>query len=132
MYCGARGKLRSANHRRYGGAPIRLEWSGTLVYDDFSKLNMEIRTDPATAEVLRKTGIVTDNGVISADGKTVVDMQNRTLTYVVEGQPAAFVVTGPLALNRPRHWVVEGNLLTLTTRDADEKPLSVGRWRKQP
>ena len=63
--------------------------------------------------------------------KTTMREQNRTLTYVIEGQPAGYAATGPLALTRPRHWVVEGNVLTLTTRDMDGKPLSVSRWRKQ-
>ena len=53
---------------------------------------------------------------------------NRTLTYVLADQPPSG--TGPLAINRPRHWQVEGTLLTLTTQDETGKPLSVGRWRK--
>jgi hypothetical protein len=53
------------------------------------------------------------------------------MTYLLEGQPSGFGVPGPLGTARPRHWVVEGNLLTLTTQDDAGKPLSVGRWRKQ-
>ena len=45
----------------------------------------------------------------------------------VEGQPAAG--TGPLAMNRPRHWQVEGNLLTLTTKDDAGNVASVGEPR---
>jgi hypothetical protein len=30
----------------------------------------------------------------------------------------------------PRHWVVEGDTLTLTTKDQAGKPLSVGRWKR--
>jgi hypothetical protein len=55
-------------------------------------------------------------------------MQNRTLTYVIAGQPAGN--TGPLALSRPRHWQVDGNVLTLTTKDDAGKPVSVSKWRK--
>ena len=91
---------------------------------------MEVRADAASADVLTKAGIVNDGGVISTKGRVAVDMQNRTMTYILEGQAGGFVVTGPLGANRPRHWVVEGNLLTLTTRDDAGKPLSVGRWRK--
>jgi hypothetical protein len=69
--------------------------------------------------------------LLSSDGRVVVDMSGRTLTYVFEGQPAA-VATGPLATSRPRHWQVEGDLLTLTTQDDQGKPLSIGRWQKQP
>ena len=57
-------------------------------------------------------------------------MQARTLTYVVQGQPPAGAPSGPLALNRKRHWVVEGNLLTLTTKADDGKALSVAKWQK--
>ena len=55
-------------------------------------------------------------------------LQNRTLTYVIQGQ--APLVPGPLSINRPRHWVVEGDTLILTTRDEAGNPLSVGRWKR--
>jgi hypothetical protein len=54
-------------------------------------------------------------------------MQNRTLTYIIQGQPAS---TGPLAVTRPRYWEVEADLLTLTTRGDDGQAASVGRWRR--
>src|SRR4029450_7135438 len=89
---------------------------------------MDIRADQTSSDILRAAGVEIRDGVISSNGRTVVDMQNRTLTYILEGQtPSA---TGPLAINRPRHWQVEGTLLTLTTQDEAGKPLSVGRWRK--
>jgi hypothetical protein len=91
---------------------------------------MELRTDQATGDALRPTGIDVRDGVMSTEGRTAVDLQNRTLTYVLEGQPPA-ATGGPLAMNRPRHWEVAGSLLTLTTRGDDGKPLSVGRWRKR-
>lgn len=113
-----------------GKAPVPLTGSGKLTYDDFGNLTMDIRADQASSDVLRASGIDIPDGVISSHGRTVVDMQNRTLTYVIEGQ--ATVGTGPLATSRPRYWQVDGNLLTLTTKDDAGKPLSVGRWRKVP
>jgi hypothetical protein len=111
------------------GAPaVRLTGSGTLSYDEFGNLKMDIRTDQASSDILRAAGVEIRDGVISSSGRTAVDMQNRTLTYVLEGQRPSG--TGPLAINRPRHWQVEGTLLTLTTQDEAGKPLSVGRWRK--
>jgi hypothetical protein len=89
---------------------------------------MEIRAEQSAADVLRAAGIDTRDGMISSEGRTTVDMQNRTLTYSVPGQSG----TGPLALNRPRYWDVQGDLLTLTTKDESGKPLSVGRWRRIP
>ncbi len=112
-----------------GKAPITLKGAGTLTYDEFGNLRMEIRTDRDAADLLRSAGIdIRDDGMISSDGRTAVDMQNRTLTYTIQGQPTTGL--GPLAPNRPRHWQVEGNVLTLTTRDDAGKALSVGRWNK--
>jgi hypothetical protein len=114
-----------------GRAPVTLKGQGTLSYDDFGNLQMEIRTDEQSADLLRAAGIDIRDNSISTSGRTVVDMQNRTLTYVVEGQ-APTSASGPLALNRPRHWEVQADRLTLTTRDESGKPLSVGRWRRMP
>jgi hypothetical protein len=111
-----------------GKGPVALKGAGTLVYDDFGNLRMEIRADEQSSDVLRAAGIDIRDGVISSDGRTVVDLQHKTLTYVIQGQPKAG--GGPLAANRPRHWQVEGDLLTLTTKDDAGNPLSVGRWRK--
>ncbi len=110
-----------------GKAPIVLKGSGTLTYDEFSNLRMEIRADQSSSDLLRAAGIDIRDGVISSEGRTAVDMQNRTLTYIIPGQAGA---TGPLAVNRPRHWEVKENMLTLTTKDENGKPLSVGHWRK--
>jgi hypothetical protein len=54
-------------------------------------------------------------------------MQNRTLTYVLLGQP---VSNRGLATSRPRDWQVDGPVLTLTTTDDGGTPVSAGRWRK--
>jgi hypothetical protein len=112
-----------------GGPPLTLKGSGTLSYDDFGNLKIEIRADQAASDLLRAAGIEIRDGVISSDGRTAVDLQNRTLTYIVSGQTPS---TGPLALTRPRYWEVNGDLLTLTTKDDSGKPMSIGRWRKIP
>jgi hypothetical protein len=109
-----------------GQPPITLTGAGTLSYDNFGNLRIEIRADETSADLLRAAGIDIRDGLISSDGRTAVDMANRTLTYVVPGQSAG----GPLALNRPRHWEVQGDLLILTTKDDSGRPTSVGRWRK--
>lgn len=111
-----------------GQAPVALKGSGTLVYDDMSNLRMEIRADQESADLLRRAGIDIRDGVISTDGRTAIDLQNRTLTYVLEGQ--APLMEGPLSMRHPRHWAVEGDTLTLTTKDASGNPLSIGRWRR--
>lgn len=115
-----------------GAAPISLKGTGRLVYDGYGNMRVEVQTDPGTGGLLRKAGVENLDGRLSSDGRTIVDMQARTLAYVVEGQPTGKTeVLGPLALRRLRHWEVDGNLLTLTTKDDAGKPLSISKWRKQ-
>lgn len=112
------------------GEPIRLTGAGTLQYDEYSNLKIEIRTDPATAERLRVAGMQTNGGVLSSDGRAALDVQQKTLTYILQGQPTGAAASGPLGMNRKRHWQVEDGTLTLTTRDDAGKPMSVSRWKK--
>ncbi len=119
--------LESFEIRPPGKPAVTPKATGLLTYDDFGNLAMEIRVDQATSDLLRPMGIELRDGAISSSGRTAVDMQNRTLTYVLEGQaPGA----GPLAMNRPRYWQVEGDILTLTTKDDAGNPASIGRWKK--
>jgi len=113
-----------------GQQPIKLDGNGTLSYDEFGNMDIEIRVEQATAQTLERAGVTTDQGVISTKGRTAVDMQAHTLTYILAGQPTLVAPTGPLALNLPRHWVVDGNVLTLTTKAADGRTLSEGKWQK--
>jgi hypothetical protein len=99
-----------------------------------SNLDIQIRVaDKAMAESLERAGIPLQDGVISTTGRTVIDMQARTLSYILEGQPALQLgpPSGPLALIRPRHWELNGNVLTLTTKGDDGKPVSIGAWQKE-
>ena len=114
---------------RPGQPPVLLKGSGTLTYDDMSNLRMEIRADEASADVLRAAGVDIRDGIISTDGRTAIDLQNRTLTYVLDGQ-APLVQGGPMAMERPRHWVVDADTLILTTKDEAGRPLSVARWKR--
>jgi hypothetical protein len=111
-----------------GKGPVPLKGSGSLLYDDMGNMRMEIRADQDSADALRKAGIDIRDGVISTDGRTAIDLQNKTITYVLQGQ--APLIEGPLSMRIPRHWVVEGDTLTLTTKDQAGKPLSVGRWKR--
>jgi len=110
------------------GKPLKITATGTLSYDDMSNLKMDIRADQSASDALRAAGIDIRDGVISTDGRTAIDIQNRTLTYVVQGQ--APLIRGPLGAHRPRHWVVDADTLTLTTKDDAGQPLSVGRWKR--
>ena len=111
--------------------PITVPGQGVMTYDDFGNLRMEIRADQAATDLLRGAGIEMRDGVISSDGRAAIDLQNRTLTYFLEGQRSGYATGGgPLALSRPRHWEVNQDVLTLTTQDDAGAPLSVSRWKK--
>ena len=114
-----------------GKPSIAVKGDGTLLYDEYGNLKIDIRTDQATGDALSKVGIVLNKGEIASEGRTVINLQDHTLTYVIEGQAGhGFERGGPLGIDRPRHWQVEGNILTLTTKDDAGKPLSIGKWRK--
>jgi hypothetical protein len=129
-YLEGRWSLESFEVRPPGRPPIVLKGSGFLNYDDFGNLRMEIRADEGASELLRAAGIDMRDGVISTDGRTAIDLQNRTLTYFLEDKSVS--AGGPLAPNRPRHWEVTADLLTLTTRDDSGAPLAISRWRRSP
>jgi hypothetical protein len=116
-----------------GKEPIRAKGAGTLLYDEYGNLKMDIRTDPATGDALTKVGITVKNGEIASEGRTIVNLQDHSIKYVMEGQTGhGFERSGPLGIDKPRYWQVDGNLLTLTTRSDDGKDLSVAKWRKMP
>jgi len=130
-YLEGRWGLESFEVRPPGKPPIILKGSGVLNYDDFGNLTMEIRADQATSDLLRAAGIEIRDGVISTKGRTAIDLQNRTLTYFIDGQRSGYVTGGgPLAPSRKRHWEVTEDVLTLTTKDDAGAPLSIGRWRR--
>jgi hypothetical protein len=130
-YLEGRWTLLSFEVRPPGQSPIALKGSGTLQYDEYGNLQMDVRADQATVALLERAGVSTTNGVVSTTGRTVLDLQAKTLTYQLEGQPPPAAATGPLALSRPRHWQIAGNVLTLTTLGDDGRPLAVGRWMKE-
>ena len=125
--------LESFEVRAAGKPAITLKGSGVLTYDNFGNMRMEIRADEATSDLLRAAGINIRDGVISSDGRTVIDVPNKTLTYFVEGQTSSMVTGGgPLAPNRPRHWEVTADTLTLTTRDDGGAPMAISVWKRSP
>ena len=127
-FLNGRWTLESFELRRPNQPPILLKGQGSLVYDDYSNLTMNIRADEQSSDALRAAGIDIRDGAIVTEGRAAIDMQNHTLTYVLDGQ--APLIKGPLGSDRPRHWVVEGDILILTTKDQAGEPTSVGRWRK--
>jgi hypothetical protein len=104
--------------------------TGTMTYDEFANMNVDLRLDQDTARLFDRIGIPVMNGAVQTNGRTLVDMTSRTLAYTLEGQQAVRPPTHPLDTNRPRDWEVTENMLSLTTRDQAGMPLSVAVWRR--
>lgn len=111
--------------------PIKVVGTGTLIYDEFANMDVQIKIDEATTRAVEKIGIKVPGGVISQKGQTLVDMTGRTLRFVREGENVIRPIAHPLDIGLPRHWEVDGNTLTLRTKDEKGTILSVGVWRKE-
>lgn len=135
-YLQGRWSLASFEVHPSGQPAIIAKGTGQLTYDAQGNLRMQITAEPATVPLLEKAGIVLQKdakgfGVILSEGRAIVDLAARTLTYEVKGAPVNGT-PGPLSLSRPRHYQVQGtNLLTLTTRDDAGRPLAIATWRKE-
>lgn len=115
-----------------GEPPIHVVGTGELIYDNFGNMTVEFRVDPETARLARRIGIPAPDGIISTSGLTLIDVTSRSVSYVLEGQEQSRPSTHPLDTNRPRYYEVDGNTVTLRTRDEQGAVLSVSVWTKQP
>jgi len=107
---------------------VTLKGGGILTYDEVGNLSMNIRADEKSSDILRAGGVDIRDGAIIAEGRTAIDVQKHTLTYMLGKQ--APLIKGPLGTDRPRYWTVEGDMLILTTKDNAGQAISVGRWRR--
>ncbi len=118
-----------------GKPPVELTGgSGSLTYDSHGNLEMQIHVaDKEIARDLEYAGIPLREGVLETTGRTIINMQEHTLSFLLSGESPLRLgpPSGPLALSRPRHWGFDGSVLTLTTKGDDGKPVSIGRWRKE-
>jgi hypothetical protein len=110
---------------------IRAAATGTLVYDAFSNMKVDLQLSPETARIAESMGIPAPDGVVTTSGRTVIDINSHSISYVLEGQDSFRPPTHPLDMNRPRYWDVSGNMLTLRTKDESGKVLSVSVWQKK-
>jgi len=114
-----------------GEPPIHAAGTGTMTYDEFSNLKVDLRLTPASVKLAEKIGIpVTPEGSITTVGHAVIDLERRALSYVLEGQSPMRQAKHPLDTNLPRYWELKGDELTLRTKDEKGTVLSVSVWRK--
>ena len=97
----------------------------------FGNLEMEIRTDETTRQALSEAGIPLEKGRLSVKGRTAVDMAHQHLDLRAAGPAADRAALRTPCRHPPRHWTVEGDVLTLGTKDDLGNPTTVGRWRRQ-
>ena len=115
-----------------GKAAITLKGAGTLNYDEFGNLRIEIRAEEKAADLLRAAGVEVRDGTDLVRRPRGRRHAEPDALLILPGQTVGAPAAGPLAPSRPRHWEVKGDLLFLSTWDENGKPLSTGRWRKMP
>ena len=105
--------------------------TGSMTYDNFSNMKVEMQLNPEATQLADRIGIPNQTGQVLTTGRTVIDIGNHAISYVLEGQPGTRPPTHPLDTNLPRYWEVSGDTLTLRTKDEAGKILSVSVWRKE-
>jgi hypothetical protein len=129
-YLEGRWSLQSFQVFPAGKPPVAVPGQGTVVYDDYSNLTMDVRVDESSVKALQDAGVEVVNNSFHTEGRVVVDMNKRTLTYMMSKDGSVARKPGPLDLNLPRHWEVTADTLTLTTKDANGTPLFVSVWQR--
>ena len=93
-FLNGRWALESFEVRLPSKPPIILKGAGTLLYDEMGNLTMNIRADEKSSDILRAGGVDIRDGAIITEGHAAIDLQNHTLTYMVDGQAPR--IKGPL------------------------------------
>ena len=112
------------------GPPIKNAATGTMVYDEYSNMNVKMVFSEEASRVAEKIGIPIVDRTLITNGRTLIDIGARTLTYVLEGERDYRPVRHPLDTNLPRYWQADGNNLILRTKDPAGKDLTVSVWRR--
>jgi hypothetical protein len=110
--------------------------AGSIVADAFGNLEIEYRLSDSGRKTLTSLGFQTPNPVISTKGRSVINVDQRSIVYVDDkAQPfdpkAAAGRANPFALERTRYYDFGADgVLTLTTRHDDGKDAAVSKWKK--
>ena len=97
---------------------IQVKGEGTLLLDGFGNLEMEMQTERDDRTGALGGGHPLREGTALGEGAHCRGhRRRRTLTFVPQGQPLIVPPSGPLAAIASRHWAVEGDALTLGTKN---------------
>ena len=114
-----------------GQPPIHDAASGIMSYDEYSNLKVDLRLTPACGEACPEDWDPAHPGGFADHQRPRGNRPRaRALSYVLEGQKPMRQAMHPLDTNLPRYWELNGNELTLRTKDEKGTVLSVAVWRK--
>jgi hypothetical protein len=106
------------------GSAVRVSARGTLVYDEYGNLDINgTITDPAYAKMI-------DSKVLASKGRAVIDATNKQIR-LLDVQGNATDVAPEVSPDKTRRYEFNGNLLTLTSSDANGRVTAVATWKKQ-
>jgi hypothetical protein len=108
------------------GERMTVRAAAVLTYDAFGNFAMkgELDNPAATAE---------QKAALNFTGRAVIDIQRQVLRLLDVQQPEGdFAMLPPdMAARRERAYAFEGDLLTLTVKDASGRVTAMNTWRKQ-
>ena len=109
-------------------AGVRMTVKGTavLTYDAFGNFVMKGDLDDPAATTDQKAAL-------NFSGRAVIDIQRQVLRLLDVQQPEGDFATLPpdMAARRERAYAFEGDLLTLTVKDASGRVTAINTWRRQ-
>jgi hypothetical protein len=107
-----------------GGAPVPLAARGTLTYDQYGNLTIDAHTDDTNAPQAARSA-----GVLSFKGRAVIDADKSELKLMdVTGSVDPKTVIAP---ERRRRYAFEGDLLKMSSLDANGQIAATATWRRR-
>src|SRR6185295_7153963 len=75
---------------------IRAAATGTMTFADYSNMTVDLQLSPETARIADRLDIPTKDGLLQTTGRTVIDINSKSISYVLEGQESFRPPRGPL------------------------------------
>ena len=106
------------------GERVPIQAKGTLTYDEFGNLTIDAHTtDQAAPEAAREAN------TLSFKGRAVIDVARNELKMMdLTGNVDPNEVLSP---EHRRKYEFEGDMLTLTSFNAQGQPTAVSKWRRR-